>query len=213
MRTWIKSGWTMGLAAVFGLVAVSDANAQYCAGFPTAGGQASLGLRASFPASGDVFGVEGSYNMMGPLAVFGSANLASPANDGDDYGIFGAGVAFDISNMVPPVLPGFSVCPVAAISFSSVDGDTNMRIPLGVGFAADFGTPGGPTVMPYAIPQFVLMRFGHDGHTDTVNEFGIEAGFLARFGGLYAGVALNRLFVDQADNDFAVRVGWTFGAR
>jgi hypothetical protein len=211
MRNWIKSGWILGAAAVFGLATASDASAQYCAGFPTVSGQSSLGLRASFPTGGDIFGIEGSYNMAGPLAAFGSVNLAMPAgDDSDNYGIFGAGVAYDISPMVGEALPGFSLCPVAALSFARTQGVTQLLVPLGVGIGAEFGVDG-IAIMPYAIPQIVLMRLSGDGASITEREFAIEAGFLARFGALYAGVTLNRFFVDQADTDFGIRAGMTFG--
>jgi hypothetical protein len=212
MSKWIKSGWTMGMAAVFGLVMAADAQAQFCVGYPTVGGQGSVGVRAAFPDRGDIFGVEASYNMAGPLSVFGSFNLWSPSApaDADNVNILGAGVAFDISNMVPPMLPGFSVCPTAGISFFTRNDQNHMEIPIGLGIGADFGTPGGPSVMPYAIPHVRLIRIGD---ADPRNPFGLEAGFLARFGAFHAGVSLNRLFEDDATNDLSIRVGMTFGAR
>jgi hypothetical protein len=217
MRTLIKSGWTMGMAAVFGLIAVPEAEAQFCAGYPTMSGQSSLGVKAAFPDRGDIFGVEGSYNMAGPLAVFASFNLLMPADDGHDHdhdnvSIFGGGVAYEVGGFIPAIPAGLSVCPVAAVGFSTDHGATTLTVPVGIGFGTVIGAEG-ISVMPYVMPQFVLTRISaRDVDVLSDTNFGIEAGFLARFANFYAGVTLNRLFVDHADTDFAIRAGLTFGS-
>jgi hypothetical protein len=204
----------LGMAAGLGLLAASEAAAQACAGFPTAGRQSSLGARASFPAEGTSLGVAGSHNFAGPLAVFGSVSLLRPEAGGEDRSIVSAGAAYEVGRFIPAVPGGLSVCPVVGASLSAADNATRVTVPVGVGIGTNLGVAPGVAVMPYVLPQFVLSRVSVknvDVASDT--NFGIEVGALTRLGPLFAGVGANKAFVDGSDVDLQARVGLTFGTR
>ena len=202
-----------GMAAGLGLLA-SEAAAQACAGFPTAGRESSLGARASFPAEGTSLGVAGSHNFAGPLAVFGSVSLLRPEVGGDDRSIVSAGAAYEVGRFIPAVPSGLSVCPVAGASISTADDATRLTVPVGVGIGTSIGVAPGMAVMPYVLPQFVLTRASvKNVEVASDTNFGIEVGAVTRVGPIFAGVGANRAFVDGSDVDLQARVGVTFGAR
>jgi hypothetical protein len=209
MRKWIRSGWAMGVAVVFGLITASEGQAQFCAGYPTVGGQSSVGAHVSFPTGGTAYGVEGSYNLAGPIALFGSFNLRVPEEEGPNANIFGVGATYEIGNLLP-VPGGLSICPAVGVGISANEGVTSFDTRLGVGFGTQFGAEG-ISVMPYVMPQFRLLRISGEGGANAGDDFGIEAGFLTQFGNLYAGVSLDRSFAAGADIFFGVRAGWVFG--
>jgi hypothetical protein len=194
----------------------SEAAAQACAGFPAAQGQFSLGARWSSSVGvltdgeGTALGVEGSLNRFGRAAVFGVLNLITPDDDGDQHAAVGVGAAYDITDMIPALPTWLNVCPVASVTYTQIDGNARFGIPLGIGFGASIGVPEGPfTLMPYAIPTFRLVRFGLD-EINWENNFGIGFGALARFDMFYVGVEFDRMFVDDADFDIALRGGIRF---
>lgn len=197
------------------LVLASDARAQSCAAHPTLAGQGSIGPAVSFPNGATGLGVEGSWNWAGPVGLFATFNLQVP--DDDDVGnlsIFGGGASYEITDFIPIIPEWLSVCPVAAVNFSSFEGTTTLTFPLGVGLGTRLElSPDGPAIVPHVMPQFVLTRVSVEDVTVTDHNFGIGFGGLGVFGPVYAGVTLNRLFVDAADIDVALRAGWVFAWR
>lgn len=193
----------MGVGGVLALaVAAVPVQAQYCAGYPTVAGQTSIGGIVGFPEGGLSLGVEANVNLAGPLAFTGNFNLLVPDEDGADrLNVFGAGVAYEMGQVLP--VTGLSVCPVAAVSVTPVDGLTTLEFPLGLGFATAFGAEG-MNLVAHAMPQFVLFRVGDEPFE---HNFRISAGLTGIFGPLYAGAQLGRPFTEGADITFAVRGG------
>jgi hypothetical protein len=202
--------------AAFALVSAQEAAAQVCAGYPAQQGQYSLGARWSnsvgllSPGTGTALGVEASLNRPGNAGVFGIVNLISPDTDGENHAAFGLGASYEIGGFIPAVPTWLSVCPVASVTYTQVDGNATFGLPLGLGFGATIGVPDAPfNLQAYAIPTFRLVRLGlSDINWD--NNFGVGLGAMARFGNaFYVGIEFDRAFVDDANFDFALRGGIT----
>jgi hypothetical protein len=208
----MKTGRTTMIAAAGALalaLTAAPAAAQICSEYPTARGQTSIGLRASFPDGGTSIGVEASRNWMNPLGVFANLNLVMPDNEGDRYTVGGLGFAYEVGDFIPAVPAWLSVCPTAAVTVEAGDA-TRFSLPLGLGFGTVIGTPEGFTIQPYVMPQFVMTRVSLDDVTLTDHNFGIGAGVFAKFGGVYGGVTLGRLMAADEDVTIAFRGGLTF---
>lgn len=197
------------LAALTTITLSATANAQVCAGFPTMDGQSSVALLSNFPEGFDQYGVEGSYNMAGPLGV--NAGFLLSTGDGEDLNTFRVGASFDITSLVATMMPSLSLCPVASLDYSSEDDVTLMRIPLGLGFGTSFPV-GAPdlALTPYVIPQFVFFRLSSGGESLTEDEFGLRGGADLSFGRFYFGAHADKIFADQSDAVFGVKAGVKF---
>jgi hypothetical protein len=204
-------GWKILPAAAFLAFSLpSVAEAQVCAGYPAMPGSFSAGANVAMPTGGTSLGVEGSYNYNSPFSSFARFNLVRPEGGGDNQSIIGAGVAYEVTDFVPIIPAWLDVCPVAAVSLSSIDGTTQFTVPLGVGFGTTLPLVAGTVdVMPFVVPQFVVTRASVEGVTLSDHNFGIGFGAMARFASLYAGVTANKDFVDASDVDLAFRAGVT----
>jgi hypothetical protein len=204
---------TIAVAAALALAAVPAA-AQICAGYPNSPGQTSVGLRASFPTGGTTLGVEASRNWMNPMAAFVNVNLLMPdEDDSDNVAVLGGGLAYEVGGFIPAVPTWLSVCPVAGVTFMSQDDVTTLTFPLGVGFGMTLATTETFSINPFVIPQFVLTRISVEDVSTSDNNFGIGAGGIIKFRGVYGGVTLGKIFVDGSDTDITFSGGLTFPAR
>lgn len=202
----------LGVTLVMAATAVPAA-AQVCQGYPTAPGQTGIGLRASFPTGGTLFGVEAGRNWMNPLGVVANLNLQVPDDDdADNVPVAGVAFAYELAEFVPAIPTWLSVCPVAGISVGFGDA-TEFRVPLGVGFGASYGTPDGFAIQPFVRPQFVLTRISIDDIDVNDNNFGIAFGAFAKFSGVYGGVTLGKDFISGSDLDVMIQGGLVFPAR
>jgi hypothetical protein len=203
-------------AAVTGVFAAvvmaTPAAAQICSGYPTAPGQTSIGLRASFPTAGTQLGIEASRNWRNPLGAFVNVNLLLPDAEGaDNVPVIGLGFAYEVTDFLPAVPAWLSVCPVAAVTIEAGD-NTGFTIPVGVGFGTTIGTPEAFTIHPFIIPQFVLTRVKVDDVTFSDNNFGFGAGAFVKFGGVYGGVTLGKIMASGTDVSIAFQGGLTIPA-
>jgi hypothetical protein len=197
-----------GTMALF--LAAAPAAAQICSGYPTARGQTSVGLRASFPTEGTTVGIEASRNWQNPLGVFANLNLLMPdADEADNVAIGGVGLAYEITEFVPAVPEWLSVCPTAAVTIQGGDA-TTFTVPVGVGFGTTIGTAEGFSILPFVMPQFVMTRVSLDDVTVTDHNFGIGAGVFARFSGVYGGVTFGRIMASEEDATITFQGGLTF---
>jgi hypothetical protein len=198
-----------GLA--FSVPAVLDA--QVCAGYAAMPGSLSAGANVANPPGGSSLGMEASYNFTNPLGVFGSFNLVRPEGEAN-HSIIGGGVSYEVTDFVPIVPAWLSVCPLAGVSLSSVNGASTLTMPVGMGFGTTIPIlPGAVDVMPFMAPQFVMTRVSVDDVSMTDHNFGIGFGALARVSNLYAGVTAGKEFVEAADIDVAFRAGVTIPLR
>lgn len=212
MKGRTKAGAAIGGALAL-LLAAGPVAAQICSGYPTARGQTSIGARAAFPEGATQIGIEASRNWMNPLGVFANLNLLMPDAEGaDNVPVIGLGFAYEVTDMIPVVPAWLSVCPVAAVTIEAGDA-TGITIPLGVGFGTSIGLTENLDINPFIIPQFVLTRVTTDNVTVTDNDFGFGAGAHVRFGGVYAGVTLGKVFVTGSDLTVAFQGGITIPAR
>jgi hypothetical protein len=209
---------TLAIAALAAATLAGSAQAQICASYPTVDGGFSLGGRIDFPEDIDAFGVEGSYNPVGPLSVFGGLNVLS--GDGDDEeseDVFFAGLAFETPQIAGMMGPRASACPQVRLEYGDFDGLTFLRVPVGLGLGATFATsPAGPTISPYVVPQVVFTRVSLDDLDESETEFGVRGGALLTFGMFYVGGELNFVGGDfnitggGSDSTFGVRAGVRF---
>jgi hypothetical protein len=208
---------TLAIAALAAATLAGSAGAQVCASYPTVDGGFSLGGRIDFPSDLDSFGVEGSYNPVGALSVFGGLNVLSGDGDDDGEDVFFAGLAFETPRIAGMMGPRASACPQVRLEYADFDGITFLRVPVGLGLGATFATsPAGPTVSPYVIPQVVFTRLDVDGVDDSETEFGVRGGALVTFGMFFVGGELNFVGGDfnitggGSDTTFGVRAGVRF---
>jgi hypothetical protein len=203
------------MAAAFAFLLPGLAEAQVCAGYASPPGSLAAGANIATPTGGSSIGVEASYDFTNPLGVFAGFNLVRPDGEGVNHSILGVGVSYEVTDYVPIVPAWLSVCPVAAVSLSTVEGTSQLTLPLGMGFATTLPImPGAIDLIPFAVPQFVATRVSVDNVAPfTDYNFGIGFGALARMGPLYGGVTAGKEFVEAADIDLAVRAGLTFPLR
>jgi len=208
-RNHILSATAVMAGLAFALPAESAA--QVCAGYAAMPGSFSAGAHVSTPAGGTALGLEASANYASPLGSFANFSLVRPDGDGARESIFGAGLSYEVTQFVPVIPAWLSVCPVAAVSISSIDGTTNFSVPLGVGFGTTIPLAAGLDLMPFAVPQFVLTRLSVENVTVRDHNFGIGFGALAGMNNLYAGVTAGKQFVEGADDiDVSLRAGLRF---
>lgn len=191
------------LAAAAALTFAGSASAQVCAGFPTLDGQFSLAGVANFPEDLDQFGVEGSFNLAGPLALNAAYLNTSGEGDGNDSAnTFRGGVSFDVTSLIGPAPATISLCPTAAFeytTFDDVDGDVNFQsVPVGLGFGTSLPVGVTSSLQPFVVPQVVFSRISADNvDTDWESNFGIRGGANLTFGQFFIGGEINKLFVDE----------------
>ncbi|HVG43121.1 MAG TPA: hypothetical protein VM890_00270 [Longimicrobium sp.] len=210
-------------AAVAALMVAGSASAQVCAGFPTNDGQGTIGALATFPSDFDQYGVEGSYNLTGPLAV-NAGYIYSKGHDDDsvdeeddNLNTFRGGLALDLSTFVGNLLPGISLCPNVRADYTTEDGVTLWQVPIGLGFGASLPV-GGPdmTLTPYVIPALVWTRADIGGGIDdSETNFGIRGGADLSFDRFYLGGTVEWVdaphpFNGQTKAIFGVRAGFKF---
>lgn len=204
-----------GFIVVAGLaLAAAPAAAQICAGYPNSPGQTSVGLRASFPTGGTTIGVEASRNWTNPMAAFVNLNLLMPDDDdADNTPIIGGGLAYEIGDMITAAPAWLSICPVAGVTFMSQNDVTQLTFPLGVGFGMTIATTEDFSINPFVIPQFVLMRVSSDDVSTSSSDFGLGAGGIIKFRGVYGTVTLGKVFADDRDTEITIAGGLTFPPR
>jgi hypothetical protein len=212
MKSW-RTAFSTAAGALAVLFVAGPAAAQICSGYPTLPGQTSIGARAAFPDGGTQIGIEASRNWQNPMGAFANINLLMPDAEGaDNVPVFGAGLAYEVDRFIPAIPAGLSVCPLAAVTVEAGD-DTGITIPLGVGFGTNLMLTENLGLSPFIIPQFVLTRIRTDDVTISEQNFGFGAGAHLRFGGVYAGVTLGKLFVSGTDLNIAFQGGLTIPAR
>ncbi|MBA4158041.1 MAG: hypothetical protein H0X65_11265 [Gemmatimonadetes bacterium] len=194
--------------AALGAINVSSADAQVCIGFPTFGGQAAAAVTTSFPAGGNSLGGEFGYNAVGPLSLFGGASVRQFNEEGvADVTSAGGGIALEVGAIDAALPAGISACPVVAVRFPNIDDTDTYRIPVGLGIGTTLGMNGALSLSPYVIPQLSFLR----SPGVTGRDFAVEAGALLNLGRvLYLGATVNRLFLDEEESIFGLKVGATF---
>jgi hypothetical protein len=196
------------LASLAALALAGNATAQVCNGFPTVDGQASLSVLANFPKDIDEFGVEGSYDLAGPLAV--NAAYIRDSADGSSLNTFRAGASFDVTPALRTVVPAtVSVCPTASVAYTHFSGITLLAIPVGVGVGATLpmGTDGRSALMPYVVPEVVIARISGGGDSAHETNFGLRGGAMVSFSQFFVGGEVNKVFTSGSDPVFGVRLG------
>lgn len=197
---------------IFALLAVAvyapSAAAQVCAGFPTLDRQFSFGASLGFPDEGDRYGVEASYNVQGPAAVFGGLQIDSPEGEGDSNDTFFAGGSFDLMRL-PMGSDSLIFCPTARVGYSSNDFFSTLSVPIGIGIGTTISLTPAAQLMPYVVPQIVMNRYSPEGggESETNWDFGIRGGAMVGVGMFFIGAEIDHIFVDGADAQFGIRAG------
>ena len=218
--------------AVVGLGAFATAaEAQVCIGFPNQPAQAAVALSSNFPADADQFGVEGSMNLEGPLAVHaGYQRTTARGQAGGHANTFRAGAALEVTERyVGPFALHLSACPTVSASLTRMEGAEVWQVPLGVGIGGriEAGPQGTLEFMPYAVPQLVWTRarveqgvqpglfdplFGRQAAVAEreQTDLGLRTGVLVGAGRLYLGGEYSNVFNDGLGGTFGVKAGVRF---
>ncbi len=208
-RLWMMVG--------VGLLSAAPLGAQICAGFVNGNRQAAFGAGAAFASRTKELGVEGGYNLRGPVAVTLGVTRqlhgeeSGVALDVTDKTLFSATLAFDVNVTGTPRRPFLSICPIAAIRFASEFGFDYREIPIGVGVGSvvPLSPSGSPALMPYVVPSALFWRFTprvDSAESDT--DFMLRGGLLVDFGRSFVGAEARRIFRDGSRTLFGVRVGY-----
>lgn len=200
-------------AGAFALLAValstSTAVAQVCIGFPTVDRQFSFGASLGFPDGGDRYGVEASYNVQGPFAVYGGLQIDSPEGDADDRDTYYGGAAFDLLRVgLGAGADSLGICPTVRVGYTSVDSGSYLTVPIGVGLGTRVAVGDAAYLMPYVVPELVWARFSpDDGDSTSDSDFAIRGGAAVGFGMFFIGGEVSHPFQDGAQTVFGIRVG------
>jgi hypothetical protein len=209
MKRGMRYALLGAVVGTFSLFSISESQAQACVGFGNTAGQVAAAFTTSFPTGGNAFGVEAGYNFVGPLAVFGGISVNRPDSDlVEDFTSAGAGVAFDLPALGAVFPIPVQACPTVAIRFANIDVTDFYSIPIGIGFATTLPVGEALALSPYIIPQINLFRGpGGAGRSDFLLELGALLGFAGNF---YAGANVNRLFLEEAESVFGLKIGVVF---
>jgi hypothetical protein len=226
-KTLFASLAVLGLGAV----SVTSAQAQVCIGFPAGQGQSSVALSSTFPQHADQFGVEGSVNAAGPLAVYGGYQRTTAREQaGAHANTFQAGAALEVTgSYAGPFAMELSACPTSAVSLTRTPGAEVWQVPVGMGFGTriEMGPRGTLELMPYAVPQLVWTRaqieeqaapglfdplFGRPAAVveREQTDLAIRTGVLLGAGRLYLGGEYSNVFNDGVGGVFGVKAGVRF---
>jgi hypothetical protein len=204
-----SSGWLVAMMAACASSLASTAEAQICAGFPTADRQFYVGANLHLPEDANQFGVEAAYNASGPFAIHGGVSWLS-ADDDTDLTVLTGGAAFDFAFPGSPTRPFFSVCPLVEIDYAK-EGDVTFRdIPVGVGVGSSIpiGAGGQNSLMPFIIPAVVFSRVSiDDGDSSSDTNFALRGGAILGFGSFFLGAEVAHVFEDAGDPVFGFRAG------
>jgi len=202
----------LGLVAAGVLAAAGPIPAQICAGNPN--GEYGLFLGGSAQLSGDEhLGAEVGLVTPGGLGISGGLNRFSGESDAEDVTQYVGRLALETRALGIPVGPRISLCPQAGVAYTSTSEGSVASIPLGLGLGATFSPLIGPSLQGYVIPQVVLTRIDSDvpavDDADST-DFGARVGAFLGTGSLYVGGEWVRVFRDDSDSSFHLRVGLRF---
>jgi hypothetical protein len=198
----------LAVFALFASMLASPAAAQICASFPTMERQFSFGASLGFPEGGDQWGVEASYNFLGPLAFFGGMDVFSAEGGDESDETFYGGASFGADSLLS--LPAnLSACLVGRVGYNGFEGGSSIQVPLGFGVGTTLSVTPTTPVMVYVIPQFIISRFSVDALDidETETDIGLQAGGMAGFGMFFGGAEVRHVFTDGGDTTFAIRAG------
>lgn len=196
---------SLSVAAAFAALAFAGtASAQVCNGFPTLDGQFSIGAFAQFPEDVNVFGVDGSYNIAGPLALNAGYQYSKVDFEGvESANTFKVGASFDVTSLVGPQPATIQLCPTAELAYTSEDGDALMEIPVGLGFGASLPVSATASLQPYIVPAITFFRASADDvDAVTENRFTLRGGANVTFGQFFVGAEVRKLFGQDDEESF-----------
>jgi hypothetical protein len=197
-----------GIVPAVAACLASAAEAQVCAGFPTADREFTIGASTNFPEGLNPRGVEVSYNAPGPLSVVGGASVVSIEND---EGILAESVLVGASYTLlgSQTGAGGQVCPITSLGYSwSDDLGTSGSLSVGLGLGANLSLNRTFGVYPYVAPQVVLSRASLDGDTETGADLGVAGGVMVGIGALWVGPSVTHVVESGADPVFGIRGGF-----
>ncbi len=199
---------TAGILSAFAACLATPAQAQICAGFPTAEREFTIGASVDFPERLNPRGAEASWNVPGPFAVAAGASVVSV--EGDD-GILAQSVSAGASYALlgDPSGARGQVCPLAALGYTTSDDlGSAASLSLGVGLGLNLSASRTFGIYPYAAPQVVLSRSTFNGDTDGSTDLAVTGGVLVGVGALWVGPTVAYLVEDGAEPVFGIRGGF-----
>jgi hypothetical protein len=188
------------------LQADGNITTQACVGDPALPGQGTVAGAVGFGDDAISYGGEIGYNPSAPVG-FGFSAAFIDFED-TDTNAFGVGGSVSLEAMTAPV----SVCPATGLGYVRIeDVDINLfTIPIGVGLGGAIETTGSLRIIPFVVPQFLVLHARGFGDSETETEFGVSFGvtFAGRsgFGSFDVGITT----IDDSDPVFGVSAGFIF---
>lgn len=203
-----RTATALAAAALF---AAAPAAAQSCIGFPAdQPGEVAVALAFNTLTGGERWGFEGDYNMHNDFSVFGTVGVTDPeAADVENATYVGVGGAFFAGTITNALNQSIVGCPTVSITFADVEDTEVYSVPVGFGVGTSMQLGEGDNQLhPYVLPALVYTDAGEETSTDF--QFSLGANVTWGNTGFYAGGSVNRVFVENADSEFAFRVGFVF---
>jgi hypothetical protein len=201
----------LGVFALIALVPVrsmaqDQVATQACVGDPALPGQGTIAGAVGFGDDAISYGGGIGSNPSGPVGFGFSAAFIDLENT--DTNAFSVGGSLSLEAMTAPV----SVCPVTGLSYLRIeDIDINFfTIPIGVGLGGAIETTSSLRIIPFVVPQFLVLHARGFGDSETETEFGVNFGVTfagnSGFGSFDVGITT----IDDSDLAFGVSAGFIF---
>ena len=189
------------------------AHAQACLGTPSQPGSAMVFGGMDMPTDMAVYTVGAGMDFKAPVSLHAALHVWKP-DAGDSQNSYSVGGAYRL--MEPDGPSQLALCPVANVEYMSTDGMTAYTVPLGVslGTQLSLDQQRGISVLPFVAPQLVYSHASFDvlgtNVSDSSTDFAIEGGANVAFQKFFAGVRVQRLFVDGAETVLGLQLGVVF---
>lgn len=212
---------------VLNLMALATAGVVFTAG--SAAAQACMGVplnNANFAVRGEVELPEGAKeydavlnaNLLGPIAFELFGGILDFEDSEENGATFGGKVGYELG------LAAASVCPIVGADYTTVSEDdtelgdvsvNSLVVPIGIGVGTTLPLGTSADVALYAQPAFLWIRNSVEiagaSESDSMNEFGAEAGAMLGFGRFLVGGSVNFNTIENSDAVFALTGGVRFG--
>jgi hypothetical protein len=201
----MRRGMTSFIPALAAVWIASAAEAQICAGFPTADREFTIGGNVQFPEGLYHRGAEISYNLPGPLSVAGGAAVVSLE---DERPLVAQGVSAMASYHLlgSSTGAGGQVCPFVGLGYTwSDDFGTSSSLSGGLGLGINISMGRNFGVYPYIAPQVVLASASFEDGSSTATA--ISGGLIIGVGPVWIGPVATRLIEGDGDVVYGIRAG------
>lgn len=208
----VRSGCRVALVATALLLfGTTSAWAQACIGYAQGRGGA-LNATVTFPEGGTGYDLSGMVASIdyGTFFTAGFGIVAPDEEEGEDFEST-KGVHGNIAYQIEALAPAASICPVAGVDYSWIEGLKTLTVPFGVGVGSTIPLGrGGSGLTPFAVPQFLYVRESlDDSEEDPESEVfvALEAGLTLNLKAFRITGGVSKIFEEDLDPVFSVTLG------